>query len=129
MSRMATLERHWSVLKLSWRDQNERAAQARPRAEHEFLPAAQEIIEKPPSPGLRWLLLGTCVFMVLALAWAFIGRVDVVAVASGKIVAAGNAKVVQPLEIGTVRAIHVRNGQFVRAGQLLLELDPTLATA
>jgi len=53
----------------------------------------------------------------------------VVAVASGKIVAAGNAKVVQPLEIGTVRAIHVRNGQFVRAGQLLLELDPTLATA
>ncbi len=129
MSRMATLERHWSVLKLSWRDQNERAARARPRAEHEFLPAAQEIIEKPPSPGLRWLLLGTCVFMVLALAWAFIGRVDVVAVASGKIVAAGNAKVVQPLEIGTVRAIHVRNGQFVRAGQLLLELDPTLATA
>lgn len=129
MSRMATLERHWSVLKLSWRDQTARAAQARPRAEHEFLPAAQEIIEKPPSPGLRWLLLGTCVFMVLALAWAFIGRVDVVAVAPGKVVAAGNAKVLQPLEIGTVRAIHVRNGQFVRAGQLLLELDPTLATA
>lgn len=129
MSRMATLERHWSVLKLSWRDQNERAAQAKPRAEHEFLPAAQEIIERPPSPGLRWLLLGTCIFMVLAIGWAFIGRVDVVAVASGKVVAAGNAKVVQPLEIGTVRAIHVRNGQFVRAGQLLLELDPTLATA
>ena len=129
MSRMATLERHWSVLKLSWRDQNDRVAQAKPRAEHEFLPAAQEIVEKPPSPGLRWLLLGTCVFMVLALVWAFVGRVDVVAVASGKIVPAGNAKIIQPLEIGTVRAIHVRNGQFVRAGQLLLELDPTLATA
>jgi hemolysin D len=129
MSRLATLERHWSVLKLSWREQNERRAQARPRAEHEFLPAAQEIIEKPPSPGLRWLLLATCVFVVLALGWSFIGRVDVVAVASGKTVPAGSAKVVQPLEIGTVRAIHVRNGQLVHAGQLLLELDPTLATA
>jgi hemolysin D len=129
LSRIATLERHWSVLKLSWHEQNARRAQARPRAEHEFLPAAQEIIEKPPSPGLRWLLLGTCVFAILALLWSFIGRVDVVAVASGKTVPSGSAKVVQPLEIGTVRAIHVRNGQFVRAGQLLLELDPTLATA
>jgi hemolysin D len=129
MSRGATLARHWSVLKLSWRDQNERRAQARPRAEHEFLPAAQEIIEKPPSPGLRWLLLGTCIFFILAVGWAFIGRVDVVAVASGKIVPAGNVKLIQPLEIGTVRAIHVRNGQFVRAGELLLELDPTLVTA
>ena len=129
MSRMATLERHWSVLKMSWREQSERAAQAKPRSEHEFLPAAQEIIEKPPSPGFRYLLLATCLFMVIALAWAFIGRVDIVAVASGKIVASGNAKIIQPLDIGTVRAIHVRNGQFVHAGQLLLELDPTLATA
>src|SRR5437868_2955604 len=129
MSQMATLARHWSILKLSWRDQNERRTRARPRAEHEFLPAAQEIIEKPPSPGLRWLLLGTCVFFVLAVGWALIGRVDVVAVAPGKVVAAGNVKLIQPLEIGTVRAIHVRNGQFVAAGELLLELDPTLVTA
>jgi hemolysin D len=129
MSQLATLARHWTVLKLSWREQNERRAQARPRAEHEFLPAAQEIIEKPPSPGLRWLLLGTCAFFILAVGWAFIGRVDVVAVASGKIVPAGNVKLIQPLEIGTIRAIHVRNGQFVRAGDLLIELDPTLVTA
>jgi hemolysin D len=129
MSRLATLARHWTVLKMSWRDQDERQAQARPRAEHEFLPAAQEIIEKPPSPGLRWLLLGTCIFFVLAVGWAFIGRVDVVAVASGKVVPAGNVKLIQPLEIGTVRAIHVRNGQFVHAGDLLVELDPTLVTA
>jgi hemolysin D len=129
MSRAATLARHWTVLKLSWRDQDQRRAQAKPRAEHEFLPAAQEIIEKPPSPGLRWLLLGTCIFFLLAVGWAFIGRVDVVAVGSGKVVPAGNVKLIQPLEIGTVRAIHVRNGQFVRAGELLLELDPTLVTA
>lgn len=129
MSRMATLARHWNVLRVSWREQNEARARAKPRSEHEFLPAAQEIIEKPPSPGLRWLLLLTCGFFVIALAWSFIGRVDVVAVAAGKTVPAGSAKIIQPIEIGAVRAIHVRNGQFVRAGELLVELDPTLATA
>lgn len=129
MSAVATLNRHWSILKLSWREENERKRAARPLAEHEFLPAAQEIIDKPPSRGLRALLLLTCSFFLLALGWAFIGRVDVVAVASGKTIPTGSAKIIQPVELGAVRAIHVRNGQFVRAGELLVELDPTIATA
>ena len=41
----------------------------------------------------------------------------------------GNVKVIQPIEIGYVRAIHVKNGQHVKAGDLLIELDPTLAGA
>lgn len=127
--RFPNLARHWSVLRASWRLQNEAEARARPRDEHEFLPAALEITEAPPSPGLRWLMLSLCALFVIALLWALIGRIDVVAVATGKTVATGNAKVLQPIEIGAVRAIHVRNGQFVRRGQLLIELDPTLATA
>jgi hemolysin D len=127
--RFPTLSRHWQVLSESWRAQNLADKAFRPRDEHEFLPAALEIIEKPPSPGLRWLLLATCGLFVLALLWAVFGKLDVVAVASGKTVPSGSVKVVQPIEIGTVRAIHVKNGQFVRKGQLLLELDPTLANA
>lgn len=127
--RFPTLARHWQVLRESWRWQNEADKAFRPRAEHEFLPAALEIMEKPPSPGLRWLMLMTCGLMVLALVWASIGRVDVVATAAGKTVPGENVKIVQPIEIGAVRAIHVKNGQFVKKGQLLIELDPTLATA
>lgn len=128
-SRFPTLAKHGAVLKESWRDQNAADKAFRPKAEHEFLPAALEIMEKPASPGMRWLLLMTCGLFVLALIWAFWGRIDVVATGAGKVVPAGNVKVVQPIEIGAVRAIHVRNGQFVRAGQLLIELDPTLASA
>jgi len=124
-----TLARHWQVLRESWRNQNEADQAFRPKAEHEFLPAALEIMEKPPSPGLRWLLLITCGLFVLALIWAIFGRIDVVAIAAGKTVPGENVKIVQPIEIGAVRAIHVRNGQFVRKGELLIELDPTLATA
>ncbi|MBA4045677.1 MAG: HlyD family type I secretion periplasmic adaptor subunit [Erythrobacter sp.] len=127
--RFPTLARHWQVLRESWRWQNEADKAFKPKAEHEFLPAALEIMEKPPSPGLRWLMLMTCGLMVLALIWAIIGRVDVVATAAGKTVPGENVKIVQPIEIGAVRAIHVRNGQFVKKGELLIELDPTLATA
>ena len=127
--RFPTLRRHWQVLRESWRLQNLSDSQASARAEHEFLPAALEIVEAPPSPGLRWLMLSLCALFSLALGWAFVGRTDVVAVATGKTVASGSTKVIQPIEIGAVRVIHVRDGQYVRRGQLLIELDPTLASA
>lgn len=127
--RFPTLARQWTVLRTSWRMQKEADAAARPISDHEFLPAALEIMEKPPSPGLRILTLTICALFTLALAWSFIGRFDVVAVASGRTLPQANTKVIQPIEIGAVRAIHVRNGQRVRKGDLLIELDPTIATA
>lgn len=127
--RFPTLARHARILRESWRLQNAADGARRNRSDHAFLPAALEIIETPPSPGLRWLMLTLCSLFVLAIGWSLIGRMDVVAVATGKTIASGNAKLIQPIEIGAVRAIHVREGQFVRAGDLLIELDPTLASA
>lgn len=127
--RFPTLARHAGVLRESWRNQNAADKAFRPKDDHEFLPAALEIMEKPASPGMRWLLLLTCGLFVLALVWAIFGKIDVVATAAGKTVPGGNIKIVQPIEIGAVRAIHVKNGQFVKKGDLLIELDPTLANA
>jgi len=55
--------------------------------------------------------------------------VDIVGVATGKIVPSGEVKIIQPLETGTVRAIHVSEGDRVEAGQVLIDLDPTVAGA
>lgn len=129
MSAFAGLGHHWQVLRTSWQRQNEADAVAKPRTDHEFLPAALEILEKPPSPGLRWLMLSLCALFSITLIWSFFGRVDVIATASGKVIPTGSVKLIQPIEIGAVRAIHVRNGQHVEAGQLLIELDPTMADA
>jgi hemolysin D len=52
-----------------------------------------------------------------------------VATAPGKIVPSGRTKVIQPFETGVVRAIHVRDGQKVKAGEVLIELDPTMTEA
>jgi hemolysin D len=68
-------------------------------------------------------------FFCLALAWASLGSVDIVASAPGKIIPSGRTKVVQPFETGVVRAIHVRDGQMVQAGDALIELDPTMTEA
>ena len=105
-----------------------------PRTGHDddhraFLPAALEIVESPPSPvGFILAYLTISVFCA-ALAWAIFGTVDIVATAPGKIVPSGRTKIVQPYETGVVRAIHVRDGQSVRAGDPLVELDPTMTEA
>ena len=65
----------------------------------------------------------------IALIWASIGRVDIIATATGKIVPDGRTKVIQPFETAVVRAIHVRDGQRVKAGDVLIELDPTINEA
>jgi hemolysin D len=94
-----------------------------------FLPAALEIVETPPSPAAYVLAYLVVAIFFAALAWATFGTVDIVATASGRIVPSGRTKVVQPFETGVVRAIHVRDGQHVQAGDPLIELDPTMSEA
>jgi hemolysin D len=105
------------------------ARERKERDELAFLPAALEIIESPPSPIGRAIALLIILFFCLALAWASLGSVDIVASAPGKIIPNGRTKVVQPFETGVVRAIHVRDGQMVQAGDALIELDPTMTEA
>ncbi len=99
------------------------------RHELAFLPAALEVVETPPSPVGRAIAATIMLVFCAALAWACLGTIDVVASASGKIIPTGGTKVIQPLEVGVVRAIHVRDGQSVKAGDILIDLDPTMSGA
>jgi hemolysin D len=101
----------------------------RDRDELAFLPAALEIVETPPSPIGRAIGLTIIALFCLALTWACFGQIDIVASAPGKIIPSGRTKVIQPFETGVVRAIHVRDGQGVKAGDVLIELDPTMNQA
>ncbi len=102
-----------------------------PRLPHEvqFLPAALSLQETPVSPAPRvamWLLMS---FAVLALLWAIFGRVEVVATAQGRVVPGDRSKTIQPFETATVKAIHVTDGQTVKAGDVLIDLDATSTQA
>ena len=97
--------------------------------DREFLAPALEILETPPSPvhvAFLWII---CALVVTALAWAYFGRVDIVAAAQGKFQPMGQVKVVEPLETGRVEDIHVGNGSLVQAGDVLVELDRSAALA
>ena len=97
--------------------------------DREFLPAALEILETPPPPAPIALMATICVFAIAALTWSYFGRLDVHAVAPGKIETVGYSKVIEPLDPGKVAGIHVEAGQWVKAGDLLFELNPAEADA
>src|SRR5712691_11660278 len=101
----------------------------RRESELAFLPAALEIVETPPSPIGRAIGITVIALFCFALTWAFFGTVDIVATAPGKIIPTGGTKIVQPFESGVVSAIYVRDGQIVRAGDMLVGLDPTMTEA
>src|SRR6516165_753799 len=106
-----------------------RRAPARRGEELAFLPAALEIVETPPSPIGRAVAATIILLFCAALVWAWCGTIDIVASASGKIVPSGSTKVIQPFETGVVRSIRVEDGQAVKAGDVLIELDPTVNAA
>lgn len=95
------------------------------RNEREFQAAAIEIMETPPSPVGRMVGLIIILLISSALVWSIFGQLDIYATLQGKIIPVGNVKVIEPLMTSKVKAIHVREGQVVAAGDLLLELDPT----
>jgi hemolysin D len=117
--------RYGRVIRGSWRERADRDGHKRMPLERQFLPATLEILETPAPAAPRVLIWVIAVAFVTALVWSIIGRVDVVAVAHGKIIPSDRVKVIQPLETAVVRRIHVTDGQQVRAGEVLIELDAT----
>jgi hemolysin D len=101
----------------------------RRREELAFLPAALEIAETPPSPIGRSLVYAIIAVFAAAVVWSYLGTVDIVAVAPGKIIPSGRTKTIQPFETGVVRSIKVSENQSVKAGDVLVELDPTANAA
>ena len=95
----------------------------------DFAPPLLRIQEQAPAPLAGWLLgllLGVLVFATTGIAF---GRLDIVAVAEGKLVPEGYLKIVQPAEQGIVRDILVREGERVQAGQVLIRMDPVMTEA
>lgn len=101
----------------------------RPVAFNPFATDSLALQAQPPRLVARMVTLAICVVCASALGFAWVAHTDVVVSAQGKVIPAGKSKVVQPLEAGVVRSIAVRDGQWVKAGDVLVELDATSATA
>ena len=116
-----------------WRESVQHSKQnpvmIRTRDELEFLPAAIEIQETPAPKAARVLALLLIAIIPVALLWSYFSFVDKETSSQGKLVPAGKVKIIQPVEIGKVQEILVQDGEEVKAGQLLLTLEPAAPLA
>ena len=95
----------------------------------EFAPDMVRMQGEPPSPLPRATTYLLLVLLAFIAAWAFIGRLDIVASAHGRIVPQSFLKIVQPAESGIVREILVKDGDQVAEGQTLIRMDTRLSDA
>lgn len=122
-------------MKTSWRKLIEYWEQMRRRMgtqtgdHHDFRPILAEIEERPVNPLGRvflWTIVGFMVLVVLGLCFL---KMDMVVSARGQIIPLGDVKILQPLETGVVVGVHVKEGDFVKAGSVLMEIDPSVDRA
>ncbi|MEO6625398.1 MAG: HlyD family type I secretion periplasmic adaptor subunit [Burkholderiaceae bacterium] len=123
------LQRYRAVLGAAWRQRGTLAGPALLADEAAFLPAALSLQHTPPHPAPRRAAFVLMALFGIALLWAWVGQVDIVAVAPGRVIVGERSKLVQPLERSVVKRVLVQDGDHVSRGQALVELDPTSATA
>ena len=120
------LQHHITAWQIAWSTAKREEPLTVPKGkELEFLPAVLEVQESPPSPAGRAVALTITSVFAVALFWAAFGKIDIIAVAQGKVIQSDRSKVIQPLEAGVIKAIHVRDGDRVKQGDALIELDTT----
>ena len=118
-----------TVLKDAWQNRHTLGDSQQSQQLAAFLPAALEIQETPPNPLMRWLAWSLLALVLIAILWASFGQVNIVASAEGKIIPSSRVKQIQPLAKSVVKAILVKEGQYVQQGDPLIELDNTLTRA
>ena len=123
------LSKYRAIFQAAWAHRAELAGPTRLADEAAFLPAALSLQDTPVHPAPRRFAFGLMLLFVIALVWSIFGKVDIVAMAPGRIIVSDRTKVIQPLEASVVRKVLVKDGDRVQAGQVLVELDPTIASA
>lgn len=121
--------RHWTAWRRAWAERRTLDVRYLSPDARDFLPAALSIQETPVHPLPLWTARLLMLLAMLALAWACLGRVDIVAVASGRVIVSERSKPIQSLGDALVHRVWVHDGDRVAAGQLLIELDATEALA
>jgi hemolysin D len=123
------LARYGRAFRLSWQHRAEFESIPRRRDEAEFLPAVLALQDTPINPLPRMAMWAIVTLLLVSLLWACFGKIDIVAVATGKVVLNGNSKTIQAPDSARISQIHVTDGQVVKAGDVLLTLDGEAAAA
>lgn len=117
------VSRYASAWRSVWSIRDQLDPPKRKDEELAFLPAHLELTDTPISAAPKWTARLIMLFSLLALIWSLVGKIDIVATAQGKTSTGSRSKTIQPLETAVVKAVHVRDGQQVKADEVLVELE------
>jgi len=126
---LALCRRYFYVWQAAWQQRASFNSSLLHEQEADFLPAALALQEKPVSPTARRTATLLVALLACALLWSFFGHIDIVVNATGKIIPTGRTKMIAAIEVASVKALHVAEGQHVKAGQVLVELDSGMSDA
>jgi hemolysin D len=126
----AFLFRHYrNIFGRFWKNRDRLGGNLFTEDEAEFLPAALSLQEKPVSPASR-IAAGVMILLVVALfVWAIVGRMDIIVTATGEIIPSERTKTIAAIEVASVKALYVEEGQAVKKGDVLIELDESAPSA
>lgn len=97
--------------------------------EAQFMSAALAIQESPPSRTIRLLGWVLSAMVATALLWSILGHMDIVVNAQGKVIPSQRVKNIAAVETGNLVRLDVEEGQRVKTGQVLLQLDTSVHDA
>lgn len=122
------LKRYWEIAKLALL-QEKAAADSKIKGmnehEKEFLPAVLEVTETPPSHAARLLAYLIMLMFTVLILWSVLGKIDIIATATGKLMPASSIKTIQTLVDSEIEEIYVQEGQYVKEGQDLIKFNQT----
>ena len=90
---------------------------------YDFMPSMLEIIERPAHKAGTVIILGVFSLLIAAVIWACLSKTDIVITSSGTIQPVGNISSLNSYASGTIKSINIEEGAYVKAGDVLIELD------
>jgi len=119
----ALFARYKTIFQFWWEHRDQIKLPELKAHEAEFLPAALSLQTAPISPAGRWVAKILLSLLAVLFLWSVFGKMDIIVNGQGKMIVDGYTKTISSVEVAKVTSLYVQEGQSVKAGELLMELD------
>ena len=93
------------------------------RLKYDFMPSLLEIIEKPSHIAGKVIIIGIALLLLVSIIWAALSKINVIVSGTGNISPQNSIVTIKSTISGVVSKINYSDGDYVKAGDLLVSLE------